>query len=710
MDTLQFENRSLRMTGPLDKKNMMLLRAEVREGISQITEIDVEFLSNEIDLKFDDIIGEAIGIEMDTEGENVRHFWGHCVDVVFEGIYQGLGHYVASLRSWPWFLTQTADCRIFQDKTALEIAKDIFNEHGFSNVQDKTTTTPQARVYCVQYRETDYDFIYRLFAEEGINFFMEYESGKDTLVLTDDPLRHENIAERATLDFFFKEDGYRRREDHVFDWRDRETLRTATVTLNDYDFTKPSSDLVSSRTTRKSYAKNNAYEVYDYPGRFSDTGRGEALARVRAEAFSSECHRSRGVANVRTMACGHRFTMTNHPRSGSNREYLVVEAIHQMQIETDFDFGELGETVLGERVTLDPDQNPDPYRVTFRAQPHDAALRPPYPVRRPLIAGLQTAKVVGPKGKEIHTDEYGRVKVQFHWDREGGNNELSSCWIRKAEPWSGKNWGMVWVPRIGQEVVVQFEEGDPDRPLIVGMLFNEETKHPYSLPANMTMMGWTTRSTMKGSADTHHELVFEDKKDAEYVRFQSERDYMQYIKNNAEIEIGLDYQDPGDLTQTIQNHKTETLKQGDHTFTVETGSETYHIETDRAVTVNNDHTETVANDQTVSIGNNRTVDVGNDHTETIANNQTVDIGSNHSETIGGNQTVDVGSALSITAKSKITLKCGGSKIEITPSKISISSTMVEVKASANAKVQGGAMLDLKGSAMIKAQGGIIKLN
>lgn len=702
-DEVVFSGRSIRMKGPLPVAQMQLLRAEVREGLSRITEIDVEFLSTSLDSDLAGVLGRPLHVEIDTEGEGIRYFSGHCVEVLFEGVYEGQGHYLASLRSWQWFMTQTTDSRIFQDKTAMEIIKQIFGEYGFADFEDKTGGGGPQRPYCVQYRETDYDFIHRLMVEEGFYYYMDYTDLKDTMVIVNDIGLHRNIAERHELDFFFKEDMVRLREDHIFDWRERETLRTGKVTLNDYHFVTPSSDLKVTTAIPKGTHSRTDFEVYDHPGRYTETERGTALSRTRQEAFAAEHLTSRGIGNCRTLAVGYRFTLKNHPRTAANREYLITEAIHQLQIETEYNLGELEETALGERVTLDPKKNPDPYRCTFRCQPATERYRHPHPCPRPKIPGLQTAMVVGPAGEEIHTDCYGRVKVQFHWDREAkaaDRKENSSCWIRKAEPWSGKGWGMQWIPRIGQEVVVQFEEGDPDRPMVVGMLFNNATTHPpfrkydlsaptmtttdpggvsvsSGLAATMNLMGWTTRSTKQGGTTTFHEFVFDDTKDAEFVRFQSERDYKEIIKNNAEVTVGIEHQNPGDFTMTVHNHHSETVKQGDRTIAVETGKETHTVKGDRSVTVEGKHDESVTGDQTV--------------------------------TLSAKQTVSATSDISIKSNSKITLTVGSNSITIDTTGITVSGGMVSVEGTGTAEMKSPATT-VDGSGTLMLTGGVVKIN
>ncbi len=686
-EEVQLTGRFVRLYGPLKEMEMQFLRAEVRERLSEITEIDIEFFSAKKDVKLEKILGQPLTIEVDfaDNPENKRYFVGHCIEVQYEGELAGFVLFSAVLRAWPWFLTRSSDCKIFQEKTAMEIIKEVLGDYGF-DFKDETQPNFPSRTYCVQYRETDWEFVYRLMVEEGIYFYFDYEKGKATLVMVDDVGKHKPIPGNKTVDFRRESAVGVKDEELITEWREYETLQSGKVTLDDYFFEKPSSDLVASVQLPKGEHPHKDYEIYDYHGRFEDVERGQTLARSWIEALAGMHRRSHGKTNIRRFACGYKFQLDkHHVTSFNNKEYVLISTTTQIQIEPDFgNIEKANETPLGEALKLD-ERNPTLYRCIFDAQPASEPFRAPHECRRPVIPGLQTAKVVGPEGNEIYTEKYGRVKVRFFWDRAENNDEEASCWIRTAVPWSGKQWGMVWVPRIGQEVVVQFEEGDPDRPIIVGMMFNDETKHPYKLPDNMTQMGWTTRSTTEGGSDMYHELLFEDKKEQEFIRFQSERDYKQIVKNNAEITVGIEHADPGDMSLTVKNALTETVQEGDHTFAVETGNETYSVEGNRDMTVNGDH----------------------------------------SETVQGSQTINVTGAISITSSDSITLTVGGSSITIDTSSITLSSPTIEVSASGQltctgsgqaefssdgmAKV-GGAMVDVGGDAMVKIQGGICKIN
>ncbi|MEM7742246.1 MAG: type VI secretion system tip protein TssI/VgrG [Pseudomonadota bacterium] len=673
-----FEGRQVRLKLPSGLKGY-LMRAQVDEGLSQITETKIEFMSPDIDLDLEKIVGERLLLEIDAPRDTVRYFQGHCVTAEYLGSHLGRGYFRATVRPWIWFLTKTSNCRIFQDKSVIDILKEVFNDLGFSDFKDKTKHSYKKRDYCVQYRESDYDFAVRLMEEEGIYFFFEHAKDKETLTLADDMSAHLPVEDYREIDFYFREATYRRKDDHIFEWRGGESVQSGKVTLQDYDFEKPKSDLRAAKVLAGPRHAHSSYEVYDFPGRHQDPQSGEHFARVKIEGFGAARSRARGVGNVRQLGAGAKFKLSKHPRKWENDEYLVISARHQMQIDADQEDREMVEAILGPLLDFDRGNNPDTYRCVFEVQPTKAVFRPPQITPRPDIPGVQTAIVVGKKGEEIWTDKHGRVKVQFHWDRNGHKDERSSCWVRTAVPWSGKNWGMVSVPRIGQEVVVQFEDGDPDRPMITGMVYNGDTPPPSPLPAHQTQMGIKTNSSNGGGGFS--ELIFEDKKDAEFVRLQSERDFKQIIKNDADIEIGIGHKKPGSLTQTVHGDKTEVIREGNHRFTVAKGTET------------------------IDIAKARTVEIGGADKLTVKDAKTQSISKSYQ--------IDVGAALEMSAKSKITLTCGGSKIEMSPSKITISAPQVEVSAAATAKVtangqlqlEGKGMASLKGSGMLKLEGG-----
>ncbi|MBP1852490.1 type VI secretion system Vgr family protein [Rhizobium halophytocola] len=680
------EGRQVRLELP-NKLKGFLMRAQIEEGLSRITETTIEFMSPDIDLDLEKIVGERLRLEIDAPKDKIRYFQGHCVAAEYLGCHAGRGYFRASVRPWLWFLTRTTNCRIFQDKSVIDVMKEIFSQHGFSDFRDATKRSYPKRTYCVQFHESDFAFISRLMEEEGIYYYHSDEKTKETLILADDASAHKDIEDAKEIDFFFREPDFRRAEDHIFEWRGSESIQTGKVTLQDYDFKKPKSDLKSVKTLPKGKHAYKSYEVYEYPGRHADTREGEHHARVKVEGFAAQAQRSQGVANVRQMAVGSKFKMKKHPRKTENAEYLIISARHQLHIDADIDEREIVEAILGPTLSFDRSNSVDTYRCIFETQPIDAAFRAPQITPRPAMPGVQTAVVVGKAGEEIWTDQYGRVKVQFHWDRVGRRDDTSSCWIRTSVPWSGKGWGMMGVPRIGQEVVVQFEDGDPDRPIITGMVYNGETQVPYGLPGNQTQSGLKTHSSKGGGG--FNELVFEDKKGGEFVRLQSERDFTQIIKNNAEVTIGLEHKSGGTFTQTIHGDKTETIREGNHSFTVAKGEEKLSIAKSRDTSIGASDLLVVDADQKVSVKAGKSDDIAKDYK------------------------IDVGAALEISAGTRIVLTCGGSKIEMTPAKITISSAQIDIAASAGANLTAGGQLkmeamgqaSLKGAGMLKLEGG-----
>jgi type VI secretion system secreted protein VgrG len=721
------ENRKLRMKGPLPETKMFIKAARVKEGLSQISEIQVDFMSPDRMLKLGDIVGQSITVRIQigedgggasgstggggtggggsggggsggdgggSGGGTWREHMGTCIAAQYIGMHEGYGFYALEVRPWLWFLTRTTGCRIFQNKTAIDIIKQIFSERGFADYTVNASRTPEPRVYCVQYNETDFDFISRLMEEEGFYYYSTVKNGKDHLMVVDGIGGHSAIAGNSTVQFHLREPEYRRSDDHIFEWRGMETAPSGKVTIRDYNFEKPRADMTTVKATPKGSHSHKDYELYRYPGHYRETALGEIYARIRMEAAAWPFQTRDGVCNVRTMATGATYRMSNHERSDENQEYLVVSALHMMQIENQEEDESQqmtkasGAAQLPGTIEFDED-NRDAYRCTMRSLPKNVPFRAPHRTPWPRIPGILLAKVTGPAGEEIYTDNYGRIKVQFPWDREGKNDENTTCWVRYCTPWSGKDWGAIAIPRIGQEVVIQFEDGDIDRPICTGMLYNADTMPPYALPANMTQTGIKTRSSKGGGADNYNELVFEDKKDAEFIRMHAEKDYFLTVENNAVVSIGRTKKDPGDLTTDIHNSRTETIHEGDLTLTVAKGNETRDIKTDR--------TEKIGQHATQEVGGNKTMKVtGNFSGETGGNSETKVTGNAKTEVTGTTDHKSTG-AMTIESSASITIKVGGNSITIDPSGITIKGTMVTTDASGMATHKSGGIMTIQGS-------------
>ena len=690
----ELEGRIVKMKGPLPPEKMFIKCASITEKLSTLTEITVDFLSPDYNLKLGDMVGKPFSVSVQRRSGTWRDWHGIAVELSAIGTSGEYAQYQAKLRPWLWMLTRGRDNRIFQNMSAPDIIQEVFSDLGFSSdVTKKLSATYSEREYCVQYRESNFDFVSRLMEEEGIYYYFDHGGSKEKLVLADNIGAHEPISGESSIEYKDPEaDGYRKDVDHFFGWFGSESVTTGKVTFEDYNFEKPKAQMLVTNMKRNGSHSHAGYEDYDYPGHYRETSLGDKYSRVKMESHSAPFEVKRGVSNVRRLETGHTFRLKEHERRAENGEYMIVAAEYFLQIEEKDNKDLDRKTFLKGQIEVDKD-NRDTFRATIQVMPKSRQFRAPLTTPWPEIAGVHTAVVTGPSGEEIYTDKHGRIKVQFHWDRDGKKDEKTTCFIRHMTPWSGKNWGMIHVPRIGQEVVVQFEEGDPDRPLVIGMLYNNDTMPPYTLPGRKDEMGIVTRSTKSGSANTFHELIFKDEKEKELVRFQSERDYKQTIKNNADITIGLEHKDKGDLTQTIHRHKTETLNTGDNKFTIKQGSQIVKIKKDQTETIEGKSTRTIT---------------GN-HTETIKQGnlvETVKMG-NHTETVKmGNITVKANMGkTTIQAMQSIELKCGASTIKLTPASIEIKAPMIKINGSGMTEVKGGGMLKCEGGGMAQFKGG-----
>ena len=715
---LRLENRALTMEGDYSAPDLFVKNAEVTEGLSMLTETKIEFVTKDKTLALEKIVGSRITLKHKTpEEENERTFTGRCISAEYIGLSQGMGHFMAEVRPFFWFLTRGRNNRIFQKKTTPEIVKEVIGDHGFgSDIDDQLSETYVKREYCVQYRESDYDFLCRLMAEEGIYFFFIEVDNKEKMVLADSISAHKKVpmkedgATDGEIKFKYREmEGYRRDQDHIMDWNAVERATPGKVTIDDYDFSRPTAELKQAKSIEKGTHSHKHHEIYEM-GHLRDNvmdspqdhdmgeidNQAERRTRVRMEAEAAKFQRWRGMTNVRDMGVGQTFKLLDHPRVNDEKEFLIIKAFHQLQIETDYEDDETKNQMLDDRAEVD-DENQDSFRCKFEVMPKNEPFRSADPPPWPTIAGVHTAIVTGPSGDEIYTDEHGRIKVKFHWDRGEEQNENTTCWVRCVMPWSGKNWGMISIPRIGQEVVIQFEEGDPDRPICTGMVYNADTMPPYELPANMTQTGIVTRSTPGGNEDTFNELIFEDKIEEEFVRLQSEKDYKETIKNNAEITIGIEKQDPGDLTQTIYHTKTETIQTGDHIFKVEEGNQEVFVKTNHAETIEGTADQTITGDtsQTITQGNlTRNVDSGNEAV-------TISMGDYSLDTSLG--------SVAITAAQEISLTVGSSSITITQSGITIEGPTITISGTAMLEAKAPTST-VKGDMLLTLKGGMTMIN
>ena len=501
------------------------------------------------------------------------------------------------------------------------------------------------REYCVQYNETDLAFLSRLMEHEGIFWFWEHESGSHKLVLcdTNDKLKPRPGSEK--LPWGPDRRGTFAEGDHFVEWRPQTVVRPGRFAHTDYDFERPSADLMSKSADPKKHTLDGS-EVYEYPGAYIVHARGDTLAGVRLESVQAPHSNvlAKGVAF--NLAAGCTFTFEEFPRQLENGEYIVTRVTHKF-VEP------------GGRDAPPEGQIPGASISQMELAPMALPFRPPRVTPRPVMRGPQTAKVVGPAGQEIFTDKYARVKVQFHWDREGKQDEDTTCFIRVSQTWAGAGWGFIQIPRIGQEVIVDFLEGDPDQPIITGRVYNAEQMPPYGLPANATQSGWKSNSSPGGGG--WNELRFEDKAGSEEVYFQAQKDHNELIKNNESRTIGNDFAESvgHDATQDVENNRTETV--GVDKSTSVGSNRTVSIGVNDTETVGSNRSLTVGADETISVGASSTETIGLNHTQTVAVAQTVTVGAARIDTVGASETRTVGSDQAMTIGSGRTVTVGASQ-------------------------------------------------
>jgi type VI secretion system secreted protein VgrG len=690
----QVDKLFLNLSGPA-AADLICMGARVRDGLSFISQMRMEFYSTKTTFDPASVLGTRITLKAD----NGFAFSGIVISVEDLGHQDNIDLFAAELRPWPWLLSIGADNRVFQGLTTPEIVKKVFQDAGFTDVTDKTTGSYETREYCVQYGESNLDFLSRLMEEDGIYYFFDHSGTTEKIVLADSVSAHVN---QGTVPFTVgNQVGQRQADsDTVFEWADVGRVVTGKVSLFDYDMTLPNADLkVQSAVSSGSHAFNKI-ERYKDRGHYKAADKGTTQARARIESHAAEALRSVGVGNSSKVLAGGIFTFEHANRSAVDGDYLVTRATHYMLFNPGF--GKDNDRTVNRhiaRIAFPPEMAL--FETEFEVQKSAVPFRPAVITPWPELPSFLTAKVTGPAGEEIHTDEYGRIKVIFPWDRLGEAKETSSCWVRSVLPWTGKDWGWQSIPRIGMEVIIQFERGNIDRPYCTGMVYNGVNKPPYPLPGEMTKTGLRTNSSKGGGG--FHELTFDDKKGSETIFFQSEKDYKQVIKNNAEITIGLEKKDKGDLTQTIHNNSTETIKEGDLKLTLEKGSRITNIKKDETTTIEGKSTHTITGDTklVVKTGNlTETVETGNVKLEVSKGNLDTKVDL-------GNVTIDAAlGKITISAMQEIELKVGPSSIKIGPAGVTIKGATVTVEGQAMTEVKGTIVM-VKGSAMTQVSGGIV---
>ncbi|RUR71145.1 type VI secretion system tip protein VgrG [Variovorax guangxiensis] len=588
-------------------------------------------------------------------GDGKRHISGLVTRVRFLRLENRRALYEAVIEPWFTLATRTSDYRIFQNKTVLDILGEVLFDYDFAH-EVKVVRSYPAREFQVQYGESDFDFVARLLHEWGLYYFFEHSEASHKLVIVDDMSAHQPYVDAGyqKIPFYGADDTVR--AEHCDRFNACETLQSGQWVTDDFDFKRPRARLQQVSAMPRRTAQSNQ-ERYGWPGDYVVESEGEQLVRTRMEETGSQGERASGSGNLRAVVPGCLMTLERHPQNESNREYLVTHAHLRLQ--------DIGDASAQQEFECRVDFEVIPSSKIFRAPPPD--------VPRPRTAGPQTAIVTGPAGREIWTDEYGRVKLSFHWNRYCTKDENSSCWVRVSSPWAGTNFGGIQIPRIGQEVIVDFENGDPDRPIVTGRVYNADNMPPWTLPANATQSGMLTRSS-EGATDANaNALRFEDKKGAEQVWLHAER--------NQDVEV------ENDETHWVGRDRSKT------------------IDRDETVKVGHDRTETVGHDETITIGNNRmetikanelltvlqnmnrfvaltsSEEVGIAKTSLVGLTQTVAVGKSKSETIGEDFSLDVGERLVITV--------GKSRLEMTKDgQVTLTGAKFDFRATGAVRING----------------------
>jgi type VI secretion system secreted protein VgrG len=652
------------MSIDLGDEEVDLERIQATEQLSAPFVIHVDVIGK-LEVDFYPHLGKPCGLEVYEDDELLRQFNGLVTSAEYLRESHAGHHYQLTLRPWTYFLDQNREMAIFQEKTAVDIISEVLQNAGVSDFRLALQRSRDVRGYCVQYQESDFAFISRLMEEEGIYYFFDHTDSEHVMVLCDDPGAHQ-VSSVGTFEYnpnavsVFSVDSQKRSSEGKYflhSWGERvQSCGEATVTLRDFDFTSPDSPVKATASDEGAHPWDGR-EVYHYPGNFAHEkmprGKQEGFGTDRSKALLKGLRAQRrvlvGAAQSSGLECGTKVTVDNHPTDRMNGTYLVTATHH---------------SVTAEKYRSGSGGSEEAYNVRFEAIPADTVFQPPQITPRPEVKGLESAVVTGPAGEEIYTDEYGRVKVQFHWDRKGRKDEKSTCWIRVSQT---GGLGNIILPRIGHEVLVDFLHGDPDRPIVVGRVFNQTYMPIYALPEHKTRALWRTKrygstgsypetKALDTGAPGCNELRFEDKGGSEEVFLHAERDM------NTRIRF----------------------------------DETHHVGHNQGVMIGHDRTEEVLNDETITIGSNRT--------ETVKGDEKVEIQKNRTHKISKDNTQEVGGAYLLHATKSITLKCGGSTIEMKPGEITIKSPQIKIEGNATAKmtapmtnVEASGILTLKGS-------------
>ena len=645
------------ITTPLGDDVLVLQKFMGEEGISRLFKFHLELASEKPPIRLESIVGQNVTVNMTLSDGSKRHFNGFVSQFTQTAGNSQVTHYEAELVPWLWFLSQTSDCRIFQNKTVPDIVTQIFQEFGFHNFKSALQGTYEPREVVIQHRETGFNFISRLLEQVGIFYFFEHEQGKHTMVMADNPAAHPVLPATPSLPYRLS-DGSGAGADAITHLALKREWRPGKYAMNDYNFEASSTSLEVASTSTPEVGGNRRYELYEHPGDYRRKAQGEALSRIRLQEIESISQVVHGTSSSRAMVAGYRFTLTGHGQREFNRDYLITHVRHDAAVSNQTN------GAATER-----------YRNEFASIPYSVPFRPLRLTPQPVVRGPETGVVVGPKREEVFVDEYGRVKVQFHWDRQANSDENSSGWIRVGQPWAGKQRGALFIPRVGDEVLIEFLHGDVNRPVVIGSLYNGADRPPVSLPAGQTITAIKSNSTKGGGGS--NELRFEDKKGSEEIYLHGQKNARTVIEHDQLETVG------NNQTLTVGSNRTETVGKA-QVLTIGVGYEL--------------SVGAVMNER---VGSNKKVQVGGTLAEAIGKELSLTIGTDGSLTIGRNLGVDAGNGITMVAKKRVNIsagdelviKCGQASIVLKKNgDIAITGKAISVKAAGDLVLRGQKIL------------------
>jgi len=641
MDQFTQDHRLISLETKLGKDEFLLTAFEGTDALSTLFEYQLTVLSSNHNVKPEDLIGEEVTVNINTRHKAVFH---GIINRFAYGDIRGhnMREYHFTMVPWMWFLSQTENRRVFQNKNTKDIVTKVFNDLGFKDF-DFRAQGGNPREYCVQYAESDLHFVSRLLEEEGIAYYFKQAAKKHTLVLVD-----QKNAYDTCVDTNLVYSAGSTPDNEITAWQHHYEFRKGVWTLNDYNFKEPAKSQLAEAKTVSKFKQNSKYQHYEYPAIY-DYPLNRDLANMRMDAEEVPMNTILGASTCSTFYAGGLFKVDKHTSKDEVGTYLLAEVSHSAH-DSSYYTGDDGDSQ---------------YSNSFTCIPSSVHFRPIQVHQRPVMKGPQSAVVTGPAGEEIYIDEFGRIKVQFIWDREGKKDENTSCFLRVMQSWAGNQWGASFIPRIGHEVIVSFLDGDPDRPIVTGTVYNGANKPVYS---SKTQSGIKTRSTKNGSSANFNELRFEDLKGSEQIYIHAEKNMDTMVEN--------------DETLTVDHDRTKSIKHDENS------------------TIDNDRNKTVKNNQTETIGKNKSIDVGENHNESVHKNMTIRVDKDLSESVGGDYmetvTGDYGlkaKTITLQASDKITIQTGSAKIVMSSSgEITMSGSNINIKGSGNVVIKGSKVI------------------